>query len=68
MPIITPFPSPNRRANDVKFCAKEERYMMKDMAIPATKQVILDDTFLAYLVTKGMEMALVMVKVPVLKG
>jgi hypothetical protein len=57
MPIITPFPSPKSRAKEVKLCAKEERYMMKDMAIPATKQVMLEDTFLAYRVTKGMEIA-----------
>jgi len=47
MPIITPFPSPNNKANEVKFCAKEERYIMKDIAMPATKQVILADTFFA---------------------
>lgn len=68
MPMIMPFPSPKRRAKEVKFCVKEERYMMKDMAIPATKQVMLEDTFLAYLVTKGMEMAFVMAEVPVLRG
>lgn len=47
MPIMTPLPSPNSRANDVKLYAKEERYIMKDMAMPATKQVMLEDTFFA---------------------
>lgn len=58
MPIITPFPSPKSNANDMKLCAKDDKYIMNDIAIPATKQVMLEDTFLAYRVTKGIEMAL----------
>lgn len=32
-------------------------YMIKDIAIPATKHVMPDETFLAYLVTKGIARA-----------
>jgi len=39
---------------------------MKDMVIPATKQVIPGETFLANLVTNGIDMAFVMRKILVL--
>ena len=38
--------------------------MTKYIAIPATKQVMPDDTFFAYLVTNGIEIAYMMIDVP----
>ena len=39
--------------------------MMNDMASPATKQVIPEDTFLAYRATKGIEIAFMIGLLPV---
>jgi len=57
IPMIMPFPKPKISAKALKLCVSEERYIMNDITIPATKQVEPEDTFLAYRVTKGMDMA-----------
>ena len=57
IPNTIPFPKPKIKAKFDKLSVYDDMYMIKDIASPAMKHVKPGDTFFAYLVTKGIEIA-----------